>query len=70
MEENESFLPWKKAKVFFTVHSPHFPVNPVFQGDPLKTGHEYRVLVRLVSQALLLQLFVFVKLYERKTKVD
>ncbi|CAL1299487.1 unnamed protein product, partial [Larinioides sclopetarius] len=46
------FFPWAKDQVFFSVHSPYVPVNPLTEGDSLEPGFKYKVFVRLEEEHL------------------
>ncbi|XP_055926071.1 uncharacterized protein LOC129957654 [Argiope bruennichi] len=46
------FFAWSQDQVFFSVHSPFVPVNPLTEGDSLEPGFKYNVYIRLEEEHL------------------
>ncbi|KAF8776813.1 hypothetical protein HNY73_013757 [Argiope bruennichi] len=53
ISESESLYPWDRNRVFFAVHSPFMPINPLYEGIAIRPGYQYFVEVRLHKDYLL-----------------
>ncbi|CAL1299201.1 unnamed protein product, partial [Larinioides sclopetarius] len=53
LHDEESFVPWGRPQVFFALHPPFNPINPVFEGHAIKSGFTYVVDVKLEEDRLL-----------------
>ncbi|GBO05094.1 hypothetical protein AVEN_249602-1 [Araneus ventricosus] len=52
MRKDDIFFPWTGNQIFLSIHSPFVPVNPLLEGNHLKSGYEYNIYVRLDEEHL------------------
>ncbi|GIX91534.1 uncharacterized protein CDAR_528261 [Caerostris darwini] len=43
ISHQQLFHPWDTPQVFFALHSPFNPINPVFEGVKIKHGYDYTI---------------------------
>ncbi|GFQ65840.1 uncharacterized protein TNCT_425621, partial [Trichonephila clavata] len=53
LEAEELFYPWLTHQVFFAIHSPLDPINPLHEGRAVKPGYHYSINIRLVEERFL-----------------
>ncbi|GBO14661.1 hypothetical protein AVEN_234889-1 [Araneus ventricosus] len=53
LHDEESFVPWGRPQVFFAIHSPFNPINPVYEGHAIRSGFTYVVDIKLEEDRLL-----------------
>ncbi|XP_055925633.1 uncharacterized protein LOC129957368 isoform X1 [Argiope bruennichi] len=52
VRKEDIFFPWTGNQIFLSIHSPFVPVNPLLEGNYLKSGYEYNIYVRLDEEHL------------------
>ncbi|KAF8778458.1 hypothetical protein HNY73_015179 [Argiope bruennichi] len=53
VNKSETIYPWKIPQIALAIHSPFVPVHPLWEGIPLKQGHDYIINLRLEEEHLL-----------------
>ncbi|KAF8778457.1 Retinaldehyde-binding protein 1 like protein [Argiope bruennichi] len=53
VNKSETIYLWKIPQIFLAIHSPFVPVHPLWEGIPLKPGHNYIINLRLEEEYLL-----------------
>ncbi|GBM19215.1 hypothetical protein AVEN_142468-1 [Araneus ventricosus] len=53
LHDEESFVPWGLPQVFFAIHPPFNPINPVYEGHAISSGYTYVVDIKLEENRLL-----------------